>query len=73
MKDDLLETLPAFDLDPTRARHIERVALAVLEAERVQAELPLLRAWARLFEPSVAVGSVAIYLAWMVHVLRPLL
>ncbi len=75
--DTRLRTLPAQDASPSASERTLRRSLAVLTRERALAAHPrraaALRAWDRVLEPALAAGAVAVYLAWMVLAVRPLL
>ncbi len=75
--DRRLQALPLSDATPAAAARILRRGQAVLARERFLAAHPrraaALRAWDRVLEPVLAAGAVAVYLAWMVFAVRPLL
>lgn len=79
-RDDLdgrLSALPVPDATPAAGARILRLAQAVLAQERRLAATPrrasAVRAWDTVLEPALAAGVVAVYLAWMVLAVRPLL
>lgn len=75
MKDQL--DLATHDMDAAIAERIRRCAQLVLKDERDLAGRPsrawAVHSWRTVFEPALATGAVAIYLAWMVSALVPLL